>query len=96
MRSYYVPYSGQSPAPIYVNGHKLIILYSDRPSTDLDLKQIGADHLEAFQVGGSAEEQNLAMANFAHKISAGIILASEDIKLDDVINNLKVKLPWLH
>ena len=96
MRSYYVPYAGHSPAPIYINGHKLIILYADRPSSDSDLKQIGADRVEALSVGETIEEQDMAMANFAKNIAAGVIVATEGIKLDDVINNLKTKLPWLH
>lgn len=95
MGRFYVPYAGDKPASVLVNGHRLIILARDKTTFEDELSLIGADSLKVFASGNSQEEETHAFNKLARSLNAGVVIAPGDIGLQDVIRNLENQLPWL-
>ena len=95
MSRYFIPYSGDKPTAVDINGHRLIILCKDRGAIEDDLEIIGADSLKLMKTGGSREEESRALNRLSKTNHAGVVIAPDDIELKDVLKNLEVQLPWL-
>lgn len=96
MSRFFVPYIGESPAAVSINGHRLIILSRDKTPFDENLRIIGADSVKTFQGGNSQEEETHFLNRIARTTNAGVVVAPVDVDVSDVIKNLETQLPWLH
>jgi hypothetical protein len=96
MTTIFVPYIGDKPASLDINGHKLVILSREKEELEESLDLIGADHLQVFEGGDSPEEQEALMQHLARHIEGGIVLAPADVDVEEVIKNLESQLPWVH
>ncbi len=96
MSRYFVPYTGDKPAAVNINGHRLLILSKERTCLEDELEVIGADTLKALQTGNTREEESRLLNKLARSTNAGVVIAPGDLELKDVIKNLEVQLPWLH
>lgn len=96
MTNYFVPYSGKKPVSLNVNGHKLILLATDKESIESELPEVGGDRLKVFKVGESEVEKEKFLTDFAFKNEAGVVIVPSEISPKDLLKNLESQLPWLH
>lgn len=95
MRRIYVPYSGEVPACLLINGHKLLLLSGDAEIGEDTLEALGADHLEIIRGGDTPPETEKVLSALAEKVRAGVVLIPGEISYDDLIRNLENQLPWV-
>ncbi len=95
MKRFYVPYSGNQPAAVLINGHRMLILANSRETLEEDLAFFGADQVRQVQAGDSASEAQLVLGRLASSAKGGVVVAPSDVGLRDVIRNLESELPWL-
>jgi hypothetical protein len=95
MKSYYAPYSGEAPASMTINGHKVIILSEQAEFLRDGLQFIGADRVIKIRAGETRAEQERALSKFSKKVNAGVVLAPNEISVPELIRSLESDLPWL-
>ena len=95
MKRYFVPYSGEKPASVLINGHRMVILSPDRETMEEGLALIGADNVKAIKGGESEDEERSALQQFAAKAHAGVVIAPSSVGVQDILRNLEAELPWL-
>lgn len=95
MKNFYVPFAGEKPAALTINGHRLIFLSTDKDSFDESLPLVGADRVRRLKGGDSKAAQEKMLSRLAKSSQAGVVLAPSNIHLKDIINNLKHELPWM-
>ena len=96
MNYLFAPYSGKNPAPVIINGHRLLILSNDRDEIESNLTYFGGDHLERIDGGDTAEEQEVVLHELAQSVKGGIVVAPSEVGLAEIISNLESQLPWLN
>lgn len=95
MKNYFVPYSGKRPAALCINGHRVVILSTDRSAFDENLELLGADSLKCVDVGLSKKKQEQVLAKLARSVQGGVVIAPANIDVGDLIKNLSDELPWV-
>jgi hypothetical protein len=95
MKSFYAPYSGQAPASMIINGHKVIILSEQADCLRDGLHFIGADRVIKIRAGETKAEQDRALSKFSKKVNAGVVLAPNELSVPELIRSLETDLPWL-
>lgn len=95
MKQYYVPYSGELPASLSINGHQLVIVSEDRDELLDGLSQLGADRVEGIVSSGEDEEEVELAKNLAQCSGSGVVIAPAELTLDELIQNLEIELPWI-
>jgi len=96
MTSYFIPYMGERPASIVINGHRVIILACEREVLAEGLSRIGADDIREICIGSTPEEQEELLGNLAQSVNGGVIVAPVATRVNEVIDELEAELPWLH
>lgn len=96
MTTLYIPYFNDRPVSIQVNGHNLLILTSDEESllaSDVfDVEYALPMEDDSYK---SEEELEEALGSLAEQENVGIVIAPPEVALEDIVENLKVQLPWL-
>lgn len=93
MAQLFAPYKGSRPKVVEIKGNRLIIVARDEEVFDPDsLEAIGADGVRQVRVDGSEE---FALFKLSSQYNSGIILASSDLELSQVLNGLRSELPWI-
>lgn len=95
MGSLFVPFSGDKPAALTINGHRLVILAVERGELETSLELVGADRLEVLEGIESPEEQEKVLHKIAGTVDGGVVIAPADVDVEDVIKNLEAQLPWV-
>ena len=95
MTNYYVPYSGNRPASLSINGHRVIILSTDAESLGDSLTLVGGDRVKMVRVSESKEDQEQMLTRIAKSINGGVVIAPSDVAMEDLIRNLQSELPWV-
>ena len=95
MTKFFVPFLGDKPAAVSINGHRLIILSRERTALEEELEIVGADTLRTLVTGNSREDESRFLNKLSRTSKAGVVIAPGDLELKDVIRNLEVQLPWL-
>ena len=95
MANYFVPYSGNKPAAVLINGHRLVILSRDQDLMRSSLDMFGADRLRKVDGGSTEQEETAAFSKIAENASAGVVVAPREIEVTEIIKNLESQLPWL-
>ena len=95
MKNFYVPFAGEKPAALTINGHRLIFLSTDRSSFHESLPLVGADRVRRLRGGATKAAQEKLLSKLAKSSQAGVVLAPAHVELQDLINNLKHELPWM-
>ena len=96
MTNLYVPFCGKKPASLFINGHKVIILSTNKEIFEDELVSIGADKIKQIKSINSPQEQAKVLGKIAKKSNAGVVLSPNGMELDELIKNLEHELPWLH
>ena len=95
MKEYFVPYTGDKPASVLINGHRLVIVSQDRDELQSHLNVLGGDCLKEVIASGSREDEMQGLEDLAEEGEGGVVIAPSDVTLDDVIRNLESELPWI-
>lgn len=107
MAQYFVPISGchqtsldqQSSleiAPLQIKGHRVVILAHDPYVFEDAMSLFKAEGIGALETGESAEDEESLLGTLAQQVNGGVVVAPDDIDLDDLIAQLQEELPWLH
>lgn len=95
-RRYFMPYREGKPVAVVVNGHRLLILSSDKEPFEDHLESLGADSVRSVRGGASKFEEEQLFQTLAKSADAGIVIAPGDLELRQILSNLESELPWLH
>lgn len=95
MAQLYVPYKGEAPAFMTINGHRLVLISKDKDELQANLDLFGADKLTTVDGGDSQEEQDHSLCRLAEKVEGGVVIAPPEVGLKDIIKNLEEQLPWV-
>ena len=93
--SFFVPYSGSRPACVSINGHRVIILSPDRNALDECLDLLGADKVREVSGGDSPQEQERLLLSLAQSVRGGVVVATGETDVQELVHELEYKLPWL-
>lgn len=96
MTAFYVPFSGDRPTPVLVNGHRMLILSHNQESLKFGLPYLGAERVVEIAVGDTEEEKSAFLNDLAQTVKGGIVIAPVDLPIEEVVQNLSSQLPWLH
>jgi hypothetical protein len=96
MTVFFVPYSGDAPAAIEINGHKVLIVASDSEDIQTDLSLIGADDVREVYLGRDDEDISEVLADLAANVGGGVVMTPPGVSPSDMIDNLSRELPWIH
>lgn len=95
MNRLFAPYTGDQPAPIVVNGHRLLIVSANKRVLGDGLGMIGGDRIKTLPKVHSTDEQERLLGELAVKSSSGIVIAPTDVEMGDLIRSLENELPWV-
>lgn len=94
MTQFFAPYTGKKPKIVQINGHKLLIVSKEEEVFNHEaLEELGADAVKKMRARGSDED---ALIELAVKHKSGIVVASSDLDLNQILKGLHDELPWLH
>lgn len=96
MSVYYVPYSGRKPTAVEINGHRLVIITSNKKLLQDNMDTLGADSLKKVQSLAEPEKDLKLIDKISRTAKAGIVFAPDEAHLSEVIKELEQQLPWLH
>ena len=96
MANLFVPYIGEQPAAVVINGHRLVILSAEKDSLEDNLDLVGGDQVKEMFGGDTPEEQELILAELATAVAGGVVIAPVDSEVIELIEELQNELPWLH
>lgn len=95
MSQLFAPFKGSHPAAVTINGHRLIILASDRSELEESLDLVGGDRLRRLRVVGSEVEQGRVLRRLAHRVQGGVVIAPPHTSVPALLESLKEQLPWV-
>jgi hypothetical protein len=93
MAQLFAPYRGSRPKILEINGNRVMIVARDEEVFDPDsLDAIGADKVKRLRLDGPEE---FAIFKLSSRYKTGVVLANSDLDLSQVLNGLKLDLPWI-
>ena len=95
MNRLFAPCVGKKLAPVIINGHRLLIVSQDKKILGEGLNLIGGDRVKSLPRVSSSDEQEKLLGQLAERVSAGIVLAPDNIEMKDLIRSLENELPWV-
>ncbi|MCB0328753.1 MAG: hypothetical protein KDD70_03795 [Bdellovibrionales bacterium] len=95
MIRYFIPFNGTDPAAVNINGHKLLVISSDRLDVEECLAMFGADTVKSIEGDGGKEDCFDALEELADTIKGDVVIAPEDATVEEILSNLEEELPWL-
>lgn len=96
MATFYVPFAGDRPASLDINGHRLVILSRSRKSLRAGLPLVGAERIEKITVPFTEAEELEALTEIGRSANSGVVIAPPNVAMQDLIKDLEAQLPWLH
>ena len=96
MTTFYVPFAGDRPASLDINGHRLVILSRSRRPLREGLPLVGAERIEKISVPVSEAEELEALTQIGRSANSGVVIAPPNVAMSDLIKDLEAQLPWLH
>ncbi len=94
MSTFFIPYSGDTPAAVEINGHRLLILASEPGDVEPDLIELGGTEVRTLEIEKGHE--NEAFLHLAEEIKGGVVLTPPGIPVSILIDSLERELPWVH
>lgn len=95
MARLFVPYIGKNPAPIVINGHRLLIVSAQKSVLKEGLPLFGGNRVRTLPEVNSEQEKELQLSQLAERSNAGIVVAPQEMEVDELLKNLENELPWL-
>jgi len=95
MSRFFIPYHGEVPAELLINGHRVVLLAREAEQLQGDLLLMGADRLQLLDESEFDSEEK-AVSHLAHKTQAQVVVTPSNVEIRDVIATLEKELPWIH
>ncbi len=95
MTRFYIPYSGNRPAPLEINGHRLIVLAKDKDALQSDLELVGADRIKTVKVEDTESAEQEFFSKLAQRNGAGVLVMPPEVSYSQLKYSLIEQLPWL-
>ena len=96
MGNLFVPYAGNEPAPIIINGYRLLVFATERDAVEQHLEEFGGDTVRELSLTESQSDQDKVASDLAASVAAGHVIAPEETELVEFLKDLEGTLPWLH
>lgn len=96
MEKYFVVRQDGSPAAMIINGHRLVIISSDRNDLEAHLELFDGESLEQIEAEDVVTEDDPDLLEIASSVNAGVVLAPDDVDVEELIQSLEDELPWIH
>ena len=96
MEKFFVPYSGDAPAAVEINGHRVLIVTTLVEDILGELDLVGGDEIREFDLEESGADSSEIMADLAADINGGVVLTPPGVTPSSLIENLEAELPWIH
>jgi len=104
MKKLYIPFTGQDPAFVSVNGHQIVLVSRDARSLTNGLKLIGGDTVH--EVAANSLENPVQffrdlypkdkdLTDPAVPSAAHIVLTPPETEVWEVLRSLELELPWV-
>lgn len=93
MEQLFLPFSGNLPATIEINGHRLLLLSHDRSQLEDHLDLLNAESVCAVADDESVDVE-AAVLGAAQASHADVIITPEDIEMPEFLEALKNTIPW--
>jgi len=93
MGIFFAPYINDCPAPVEINGHRLLILTPERDNIREALPSLGGDEIREIFLGA---DETKVLADLALSVNAGVVLTPPGMTISTMIKNLENELPWVH
>ena len=95
MNSLFVPFTGNKPAAIEINGHRLIFVSTESDMLLNNLEVLGGNELREIESESNVDDSNGALETLAADIKGGVVLMPPGLSPQVIIANLEIELPWL-
>jgi hypothetical protein len=95
MSQLFAPFKGSDPAAVTINGHRIIILGSDRSELEEGLELVGGDRLRRLRVGDSDRGHERVLQRLAYRVRGGVVIAPPDTSVSALLDSLREQLPWV-
>ena len=95
MSQLFAPFKGSHPAAVTINGHRLIILATERSELEDYLELVGGDRLRRLRVRDSQQGPERVLKRLAHRVQGGVVIAPPDTSVPALIESLREQLPWV-
>ena len=96
MARLFAPYVGNKPAPVEINGHRLLIVSAEKDFLRDNLQAIGGDRVKTLPANQTKEAQEQMLVELAQRSEAGIVMAPTEVGLPELLQSLRSELPWVH
>jgi hypothetical protein len=93
MVRYFFPVSDNHPQTVEVNGHRLLILTSDKADLTDSQDFIGNDTVKEIFLDSEQDEK---LADLAQEVNGGLVFAPAGMDVEQMIHSLETELPWVH
>ena len=96
MQKLYIPYSGSGPTQIEVNGHRVVLVSPDHEVLARGLEVLGGDALHEFDADQFETPEEVVAELSDVTGNAHIVLAPAQLEITDLLESLRLNLPWVH
>lgn len=94
MTTLFVPYQGDRPASLIVNGHKVVVVCPEEEIAYQWLEEVGADKVCEVQVE-SVGEQEQVFGHLVASVRGGVVVVPTGVDFDEIMSELEAQLPWV-
>jgi hypothetical protein len=94
MNAYFMPYAGEEPATVLINGHRVVLVSRDPEQLEAELESVGGDRICALDEDEYGGEEQL-LTYFAQTTKAHVVMTPTEVPLAAVIEGLERELPWI-
>jgi hypothetical protein len=95
MNKFYIPCQGRKPAPLEINGHRLLLLSRDPELLEEALDTIGADRVKEVKVRDGEDAEVELFTKLSSQNGAGVLVISPELSFSELQDSLHHNLPWL-
>ncbi len=89
-----MPYAGEAPATVLINGHRVVLVTRDSDQLESDLESVGGDRVCAIDETEFDSEEQL-LTYFAQTTNAHVVMTPSEVSLSVVLEGLERELPWI-
>jgi len=95
MGTLYMPYSGEQPSSLYINGHKVLFLSTDQRSFEAYRELLALDMIRPLYTPETVDDLEAVINALARKNGASVVITPPSVPMSEVVRSLEKELPWL-
>ena len=93
MNQFFVPYTGDKPAAVEINGHRLVILATERGELEEHLDLVGGETVHLVEDSEFETEEQI-IRDISLSANAAVVISPPEVELPRLLEGLKESLPW--